>query len=127
MRRYWNKEVRLARWNDFYHYSPESAAFDLGLERAGKGAAVALAQAWKLEPFCQKVLAESIKSQMFELCDCWKKREPAHAGLYNDPPTALRNALLTFLLFPSQQTCHCPQASPESASRPPIIAGLWLR
>ena len=52
MRRYWNKEVRFRC--DFYHYSPESAAFDLGLERAGMRCVGQV----EIEPFCQKVLAK---------------------------------------------------------------------
>ena len=39
---------------DFYHYSPESAAFDLGLERAGMRCVGQV----EIEPFCQKVLAK---------------------------------------------------------------------
>ena len=39
---------------DFYHYSPESVAFDLGLERAEM---TCVGQV-EIEPFCQKVLAK---------------------------------------------------------------------
>lgn len=39
---------------DFYHYSPESAAFDLGLERAGMRCVGQV----EIDPFCQKVLAK---------------------------------------------------------------------